>query len=252
MNPQSVPVALACRGVAKTYRSICQKPVAALNGIDVSIPKGSICALLGPNGAGKSTLFKVISGLTRPDEGEVEIGSQEHGRSGRLRLAYSGEGDRFPPQLTILEMLLWFAHWSGCSGKIAKEKTERVMLQLGLRTVQHRRFHDCSRGMRQRLGLGVCLAQDPDILLLDEPATGLDPVGWQAFLHLLEGIRMAGKTILFSSHQLNQLEPLCDYVVILHRGRILIQGHPRELMGSLPGIRTLEGVYLHHLYSFVS
>lgn len=217
-------VAVAVRGVSKRYdRSL------ALNEVSASFPTGSVVGLLGHNGAGKSTLIKLVLGLIRPTDGRLEVFGRSPGGAGarqlRSRIAYLPENVAFYDNLTGREVIRYLARLKRVRAEAAIELLEKV----GLADAVDRRVSTYSKGMRQRLGLAQCLLGSPDLLLLDEPTTGLDPMATQDFYSLIGELRTQGRTVVISSHLLSELEPHLDHAVILGRGRVLAQGELAQL-----------------------
>jgi ABC-type multidrug transport system ATPase subunit len=195
----------------------------ALNNVSLKIPQGEVLGLLGPNGAGKTTLLKLIAGLIKQDSGKIRPITAEWPLIG-----FKPERLLFPNQLKVREYLTMVAGVSG----IPRTDTHRVVIeclaQVGLLDAANKRIANCSKGMRQRLGLAQVLVGDPPLLLLDEPSNGLDPQG-QAEIHaVVRQLQADGKTIVMSSHQLPEVTDICTQIVVLNEGRI----HYRSSMAA--------------------
>nr|BFE71853.1 hypothetical protein GCM10020092_051540 [Actinoplanes digitatis] len=198
---------------------------AALDGVDLSVPASSVYALVGPNGAGKTTLLGILSGLRRATSGSVRLGA------GPGRIACLPDTPQFDPWLTGREVVALAAHLAGRpSGvTIPALRIEAVLAETGLAGAADRRVGGYSRGMLQRLGLAATVVGEPELLLLDEPASALDPAGRREVLDLIA--RMRGRaTVVFSSHILADVQEVCDRIGVLREGRLLFQGTLEELI----------------------
>lgn len=225
--------AIAFRRVTKDYVTDWRGRVQrALHEVDFEVPMGTICALVGPNGSGKTTVLKIAAGLTRCTAGHCEV-------TGRGRIA-PDELD-LPRYLTPREALVRIGRIDGLAAKAAEGAAECALDRLGLAGVMSRPLRELSKGMRQRVAVAQALVGDPEILLLDEPASALDPRATEQVAEVLRGERAAGHTVLVSSHFLAEIESLADGFVVLGEGRVLWSG-TRERLGQCGGLRA---VYLH-------
>ncbi len=211
------------RALTKTYGT-----VRALDGLDLSIPKGGVYGVLGPNGAGKSTLFRILLGLIRPSEGSATLMGGAIGDIGAMRRMGSMiETPRFPPFMTARQVLQWLAleHGIGDSAEIPFW-LERV----GLTEAADRRVRGFSVGMLQRLGVAAALMNRPELVILDEPTSGMDPPGIQDMRALIRSLATDdGVTVILASHQLLEVQRVCDRVAILNRGKLVREGSVSEL-----------------------
>jgi len=190
-----------------------------LDGIDLAIPAGSTTAILGPNGAGKSTLLRLIAGLARPSGGSLEVGGQPaHRRAARARIGFIGHATGLYPELTASENLIFAARLRGVAD--ATEKIEAQLKEAGLTRAADRRTGEFSRGMAQRLSIAVGLIDEPEIVLLDEPFTGLDGTASNRLAERLMGLRQRNRTLVLVSHDVALAARLADAAVVLRRGRI--------------------------------
>src|SRR5262245_47286245 len=246
-------IPIEAQGLRKVYRSRFRgRSVAALDGLDLSVEPGEVFGLLGPNGAGKTTTVKILLGLTRPTSGSARLfGRPSSDPESRRRVGYLPEGHRFPGYLTASQTLSIFGRMSGLDhGTLAKripELLERVRLT-DWADVRVKKF---SKGMTQRLGLAAALVHDPDVLLLDEPTDGVDPVGRREIRDLLPQEAARGKAILPNSHLLSEIERTCGRVAVLRSGRVAAQGRIEDLTAGGSRYRLVaSGVDDHLLAAF--
>lgn len=203
----------------------------AVADVSIRVSGGAIHGLLGPNGAGKTTTLKMLLGLVRPSGGRFEILGVPADRPGaRAKLGFLPEQPYFPTQLTAAEALRLYGRLAGLSRADIAEQTDTLLDRVGLDGRQKTLLSKFSRGMLQRLGLAQALLGNPDVLILDEPASGLDPVGQRDVRNLMVELKNAGATILLSSHQLSEVEAISDEVTILNRGRVAAKGHIDALL----------------------
>lgn len=214
--------------VEKLTKRFYGKP--ALYNITLKIPAGEITGFLGPNGAGKSTLFKVLCGLLRPDEGKIFTTAGFWPRIG-----YKPERLHFPENLSVRQYLTYVGSMShNETGRPTHERVAEIIQLIGMVTFADRPIRQCSKGMRQRVGLGQALLGDPHILILDEPSDGLDPVGQQELQSVLRMLREQGKTILISSHQLEETKSICTELVLLNKGEVIYQEKMNHALAARP------------------
>ncbi|MCF6266661.1 MAG: ABC transporter ATP-binding protein [Desulfuromusa sp.] len=184
-----------------------------LNDVSFRVQEGKVISIIGQNGAGKSTVIKSILGFTQPDSGTLNL------RAGTT-LGYLPENPYYYDYLTLRE-LLWFSASSFGMKKVDfPEKAKAAVEQVGMQAELGNRLRTFSKGMTQRAGIAAAIVHDPDLLIFDEPMSGLDPVGRQMVFDLISGLRDRGKTILFCSHVLSDVERLCDEVIIMHAGEV--------------------------------
>jgi ABC-2 type transport system ATP-binding protein len=209
----------------------------ALADLDLAVPRGSAFGFLGPNGAGKTTLIRLLLGLTEANSGQMRLLGLPVPELRGAALARVGaivEEPRFHPFLTGRENLQIVAAVRGAE---ARARIDGALKRVGLTERADERVRNYSLGMRQRLGVGRALLGDPELLLLDEPTNGLDPAGIREFRDMIRGFIGEGRTVLLSSHLLDEVEKICDAVAIVDRGRVVVQGSIEELKGS--GERTV-------------
>lgn len=193
-----------------------------LHGVTLSVEEGEVYGFLGPNGAGKTTTMKCLLGLLRPDGGTVEVfGEPGPTLAARHRLGYLPEQPYFYPHLSGRELLAYFGRLFGIRGTVLKERCDALLERVGLSEDADKLTRQYSKGMLQRLGIAQALVNDPDLVLFDEPMTGLDPVGRREVKDIIFDVRDRGATVFFSSHILSDAEALCDRVGLLIGGRVL-------------------------------
>ncbi len=206
--------------------------VRALDGLDMIVEPGVLYGFLGPNGAGKTTTLRILTGLARPTSGRASVAGVDLTTDGRRlarRIGYLPEAPAFYPWMTPREFLDYLGRLHGLSAAQRAARTRELLDLVHLAEVGGRRIGGFSRGMRQRLGLAAALIHDPDVLLLDEPVSALDPLGRKEMLETIEDLR--GRcTVLMSSHILADVERVCNVVGIIHRGRMVLQARREELM----------------------
>jgi ABC-2 type transport system ATP-binding protein len=213
---------LKCDQIRKSFHdSFSMKKREVIHGVSLSARAGEILGFLGPNGAGKTTTIKVILGLIRPDSGTVEIFGRRPGeRSVMARVGYLPENPYFHPHLTLKEFLVFCAHMSGLGRRDVARRVEEAVEMVDLTRHADLRLKGFSKGMLQRAGLAQAILHDPDLLILDEPFSGLDPLGRIMVRDILIGLKQRKKTIFFSSHILPDMEALCDRACIIRDGVI--------------------------------
>lgn len=214
------------RGLTKTYGT-----VRALDGLDLTIPRGGVYGVLGPNGAGKSTLFRILLGLIRPTEGSATVMGGPVGQVASMRRMGSMiETPRFPPYMTARQVLRWLALEHGVGAEVdVPGWLERV----GLTEAADRKVKGFSVGMLQRLGVAAALMSKPELVILDEPTSGMDPPGIQEMRALIRSLAdHDGVTVVLASHQLQEVQRICDRVAIMHKGRLVREGAVTELTAS--------------------
>ncbi|HEU4401125.1 MAG TPA: ABC transporter ATP-binding protein [Candidatus Polarisedimenticolia bacterium] len=224
-------MAVRTAGLAKTYRSgLGRRPIPALAGLDLEVPKGRVFGLLGPNGAGKTTLVKLLLAIAFPTSGKAEVLGRPPGDLGaRARIGYLPESHRYPAHLTGEQVLHHFGRLSGLHRPERDRRVEHLLARLRMTEWRALRVRKYSKGMMQRLGMAQALINQPELLILDEPTDGVDPIGRHEIRDLLLEQKDRGTTIFLNSHLLSEVERLCDRVAILKDGRLLRQGSVEEL-----------------------
>lgn len=225
---------LEVEGLRKTFHiGFFRKRVEAVRGASFSVRRGEIFGLLGPNGAGKTTTIKAILRLIFPSEGEIRIFGRPAGdREAGTRIGYMPENPYVYQYLKPLEFLDLCGRLVGMPSEERRARSEVMIDKVGLRHAVDRPIGKFSKGMMQRIGLAQALLHDPELLILDEPMSGLDPIGRKEVRDVLLEQRARGKTLLFTSHILSDVELLCDRVVIMQRGEITSEGKVHDLLES--------------------
>lgn len=213
-------------GVHKTYG----RKIQALRGVNVQVGRGEIFGLLGPNGAGKTTLVKIMMTVVRPDRASGTMLGRPLGNRKKLAVVgYLPESHRFPPYLTGRILLEYYAALARVPAAVRSRRANELLERTGMSAWANTRISKYSKGMMQRLGLAQALMNDPELLILDEPTDGVDPMGRRDIRELLLELKSRGKTIFINSHLLSELEMVCDRVSILVNGLVARQGTLREL-----------------------
>lgn len=208
----------------------------ALENLNLEVGQGEIFGFLGPNGAGKTTFIKMMLGFIRPTEGTLSLFGQKPHEYDRSRIGYLPEKIVIQPFLSGREFLRYQGNLIGLAGKMLEDQIDHAVERLEMSDAADRRISDYSKGMVQRIGVANLLLGDKNLLMLDEPNSGLDPMGIALIRKLMISLRDEGKTIFFNSHQLLEVEKTCDRVAILNMGKIVASGSSREL-SSKRGIR---------------
>lgn len=220
--------------------------VKAVDGLSLSLAKGEIMGFLGTNGAGKTTTIKMLLGLLKPTEGSVTVlGGAPSDPATRARIGYMPEIAYYYPYLNARELLAFYGGICGMDAKTVKARTDELLVAVDLKDAAKRPLKTYSKGMLQRAGIAQALLNDPELLVLDEPFTGLDPLARIHFRELMRSLRDQGKSIFFSSHELGETELLCDKVAIMKKGKCVYQGPVKDLAGSGEG--NLERLFLKKL-----
>jgi ABC-2 type transport system ATP-binding protein len=225
-------VVIRTEGLSKTYRTGFwkTKPVLALNNLNLEVFENEIFGCLGPNGAGKSTTLKLLMSLIYPTAGRAEIlGESVFNLEARRRIGYLPESPYFYEYLTAEEFLTYYGSLFGFSKSELKSRVEHFLKLTDVFHARKRQLRKFSKGMLQRVGIAQAIIGDPKVVFLDEPMSGLDPIGRREVRNLILQLKREGKTIFFSTHILNDVETLCDRIAILNRGTIIGSGTLNEL-----------------------
>jgi ABC-2 type transport system ATP-binding protein len=228
--------AVSIRGLTKIYRlPLRRQKVIAVKDLSLEVQEGEIYGLLGPNGSGKSTTLKVLLGLATPTRGDSKIfGEDSRDYWSHRSVGFLPENPYFYKFLTGEETLRFYGNICALRGKQLDSRIEELFSLVGLQEARHRRVGGYSKGMLQRIGLAQALIQDPRLIVLDEPTVGLDPVGSRQIRDLILELKKGGKTVLLTSHLLEQVQEVCDRIGIMSRGSMVREGKLSELV-------TVEG-----------
>jgi len=225
--------AITLRKLRKVFRSgsVRVTTVQALEGLNLEVRPGEVFGLLGPNGSGKSTTIKICLDLVRPTSGDCLVfGGKPSNPESRRRIGYVPEAPFFYGYLSGEALVQSMGRFSGLTGADLEKRTSEVIATVGLNGAEGRPIRTYSKGMLQRLGLAQALVHDPDLIILDEPTAGVDPIGAREITELIRLLKSKGKTVLLCSHLLSQVESVCDRVAILHRGRMIAEGTMDSLL----------------------
>ena len=206
----------------------------ALDGLSFSVPSGQVLGFLGPNGAGKTTAMRIVMGVARPDSGEVRWRGEPAGSAARRAFGYMPEARGLYPRMRVAEQLRYLAELRGVPRAEAEARAGHWLERLGLAGRAGSRVEELSHGNQQRAQLAAALVHDPEVLVLDEPFSGLDPIGVDAMSEVLRERAADGCAVVFSSHQLDLVEHLCEAVAIINRGRLVMRGTMEELRAQGP------------------
>jgi lipooligosaccharide transport system ATP-binding protein len=221
-------IAIRCSGLVKRYEKVI-----AVDGIDLEVRRGECFGLLGPNGAGKTTTLRCCLGLTPPDAGSITLVGEPVpacAREARTRIGVVPQFDNLDPDFTAAENLLIFGRYFRIDKAVIRERIPRLLDFAGLANKADANIKTLSGGMKRRLTLARALINDPDLLVLDEPTTGLDPQARHLIWDRLQGLLAQGKTILLTTHFMEEAERLCQRLAIMDEGRIIAEGTPRALI----------------------
>lgn len=232
--------AIEIKNLVKYYRyGVRGVGVRALNGISLDIEEGEVFGLLGPNGAGKSTAIKILLGLLKQNSGECKIFGKAISKNARMQIGYLPEAPYFYKFLTGFELVKFYAKLCGMKNAEANAATAKALELVGLSDAADRQIGLYSKGMTQRAGLAQAIVHNPKLVILDEPASGLDPIGAEDMAKIILSLKEGGKTVLLCSHSMSEVEKLCERVAILYQGEIAAQGNLEELL-QLPNRARVE------------
>jgi ABC-2 type transport system ATP-binding protein len=226
--------ALRCRALVKKY----DRGVVAVDGLDLEVPTGECFGLLGPNGAGKTTTVEILEGLLDPTAGDVEVLGMRWGtdeRALRERLGVSFQETHLPDRLTVGEILALFRSFF-----VRGRSPDELLRAVSLEEKKSAWYSKLSGGQKQRLAVACALVGDPELLFLDEPTTGLDPQSRLQLWDVIEEFKRGGRTVLITTHYMDEAERLCDRVGVVDHGKLIALGSPRDLIASLGGQEVIE------------
>jgi ABC-2 type transport system ATP-binding protein len=223
---------LAVEGIRKAYRPFLgAREVVALQDLSFRIEPGEVVGLLGPNGAGKTTTLMLCLGLLRPDRGRIHLfGLDPRRPASKTRVGFMPEESYFYRFFSTPEILRFYGKLFGLSGKTLGERIPALIERVGLAHAGKRRLRTFSKGMLRRVGLAQALINSPDLVILDEPTAGMDPIGTREVKDLIVELKGEGRAVLLSSHLLADVEDVCDRIILLHRGTLVCQGEVASIL----------------------
>ena len=238
-RPPAAEVVVAVRGLTKVFKDFWGRPKArAVDQVDFEVRRGEVFGLLGPNGSGKSTTVKMLLGLLHPTKGHIEVfGHSPQHVATKARIGYLPEESYLYRYLDSRETLDFFGNLFTLSQADRRARSEQLLEMVGLTQTRTRAVGEFSKGMQRRIGLAQALINDPELIILDEPTAGLDPIGCREVKDLIVALARRGKTVILSSHLLADVEDVCDRVVIYYGGRIQAMGTLKELLAKPDAVR---------------
>lgn len=204
-------------------------PARAVDGLSVHVPQGAVYGFLGPNGAGKTTTLRMIMDIIRPDSGEIRLFDEPASSAVRRRVGYMPEERGLYRKMTVASVLRYFGSLKGMTSAQLAERVPAWLERIDLAAHANKKVEELSRGMHQKLQFAVTAINDPDLLILDEPFSGLDPVNQDMLREIIMQMRDEGRTVLFSTHGMHEAEQLCDFIVLINRGRVVVDGTLEEI-----------------------
>ena len=243
-HPPSTETVIAVRGLTKVFKDFWGRPKArAVDGVDFEVRRGEVFGLLGPNGSGKSTTIKMLLGLLHPTKGVIEVfGRSPRDVKTKARIGYLPEESYLYRYLDSRETLEFFGNLFTLPKEERARRSEQLLDMVGLTGARTRAVGEFSKGMQRRIGLAQALINDPDLVILDEPTAGLDPIGCREVKDLIVALARRGKTVILSSHLLSDVEDVCDRVVIYYGGKIQAMGTLKELLATPDAVRITTPV----------
>jgi len=228
----SSEIVLTCSGLTKDFTDLWGRPtVRSLDNLTMEVRRGEVFGLLGPNGAGKTTTIKLILGLIFPTSGSVRVlGADPQDIYAKQKIGYLPEESYLHRYLNAEETLDFYGRLFDLPPAIRKQRAAALIERVGLSHARRRPLKEYSKGMVRRVGLAQCLINDPELVLLDEPTSGMDPIGSREIKDLILDLKKQGKTVLLSSHLLGDVEDVCDRIAMLYRGRLHLEGRVSELL----------------------
>jgi ABC-2 type transport system ATP-binding protein len=210
----------------------------AVEGLSLSLEPGEIFGLLGPNGSGKTSSIRMMIGITVPDSGSVSLFGQPFTRDALKRVGYLPEERGLYKKMRVLDQLIFLGQLHGLAAMEADNRARTWADRMQIADALHKRTEELSKGMQQKIQFIAALLHDPDLVIMDEPFSGLDPVNATLLMDTLVELRREGKAILFSTHRMDQVEKLCDRIAIVYQGRLVLEGTMREIKSRYPANRV--------------
>jgi ABC-2 type transport system ATP-binding protein len=215
---------LSCEAVSKSFGD-----VQALHAVDFSIPQGSIFGLLGPNGAGKTTLIRIITRIFAADSGRIMFDGRDIRDVAYTEIGYMPEEKGMYKKMRVGEHLVYLGRLKGLSAQVARERSRIWLEKLQAADWWNKKLEDLSKGMQQKVQFIATVLHEPKLLILDEPFSGLDPVNAEIIKNVINELHLQGTTIIFSTHRMEQVEEICDHIVLINKGRQILNGSVQEI-----------------------
>jgi ABC-2 type transport system ATP-binding protein len=201
----------------------------AVSDVSFSVGNGEIFGLIGPNGAGKTTTIRMMMDIIKPDSGEVNILGGKLGEATKNRLGYLPEERGLYKKLSVIDSIVYLASLKGMDVRRAEERADELLRQTGMLSNKTKKIEELSKGMAQIIQFIITIIHDPDLVIVDEPFSGLDPVNTEALKEMIVDLRKKGKAVILSTHQMNQVEELCDRILMIDHGRVVLYGGLRDI-----------------------
>jgi len=227
INPEKVVFAMPAVEVSHIVKSYANKVV--VNDLSFSVDQGEIFGLIGPNGAGKTTTIRMMMDIVKPDSGEVTILGEKLTEASKNKLGYLPEERGLYRKLTTIDSIIYLASLKGLDRHSAEEKADELLTQTGMLPHKRKRIEELSRGMKQIIQFIVTIIHNPELVILDEPFAGLDPVNTELVKGMFADLRNRGKAVILSTHQMNEVEELCDRILMIDHGRSVLYGKLAEI-----------------------
>ncbi len=202
---------------------------AAVDDVSFEVNQGEIFGLIGPNGAGKTTTIRMIMDIIKPDSGDIKILGEKLTDASKDKIGYLPEERGLYKKLSVIDTIIYFASLKGVENQLARQRGEQLLKRADLLAHQNNRIEELSRGMGQIVQLIVTIIHEPDLIILDEPFSGLDPVNTQLLKDMIKELKDKGKTIIMSTHLMNDIEELCDRLLMINKGRTVLYGSLNEV-----------------------
>lgn len=212
--------------------------VKAVDKVSFSLQKGKILGLLGKNGAGKSTVFRIILGILEADKGEILIGGKRYNIKESKKIGFLPEEGSLSQELTVYEQLCFYGSLKGMTNDEVLKNLKKWLIRFDIVEYMNRKIKELSKGNRQRIQFIVSILHDPDIVILDEPFSGLDPLGVEKFKEILLELKKEGKAIIFSSHRMEHVELFCDDILLIDKGKTLCYGNLEKIKEEYPKVKV--------------
>ena len=210
----------------------------AVDDLSLTIEAGTMFGLLGPNGSGKSSTIRMMIGITRPDSGSVHLFGKPFERAALARIGYLPEERGLYKKMKVLDQLVFLGQLHGLASSLATQRARQWCERMQIGDVMDKKTEELSKGMQQKIQFIAALLHEPDLIIMDEPFSGLDPVNATLLMDTLLDLRRQGKAILFSTHRMDQVEKLCDAIAIIYKGRLVLEGSMREIKSQYPANRV--------------